>query len=320
MMSAKPFAHRSIRSILVPSAVMLVCAAVLSLCPGLCSGAGAVGGAPGDPATTWTEPVTGMEFVLVPGGCYKMGRVPGVEEKLLGEVDQWFMDRHYGNETPRHDVCVEPFWISSYEVTQGQWEAVTGETGKGCERTGRNDMMPANFLSYEDARDFAIELTKTAPDGESFRLPTEAEWEFACRAGADAPFSTGWDITAKDARFNAEHGFGTREKNMGWQRPKTVVPVGSYPPNAYGVYDMHGNVAEWTSTLYAPQPGVEPMFEERDSPRVIKGGSFTDQARDLRCSVRKGAVGRHVSCRIGMRLVRIPPPPQNAVESNAAAE
>lgn len=294
----------------VPSTAQVIASVILavglSLWPGLSRGAGALGGTP---TPTWTEPLTGMEFVLVPGGCFQMGRTPGATEKLLGEVDQWFLDHHYADEEPRKEVCVDPYWIARREVSQGEWEKVTGEADKGCTPSGLGPDLPVNFITYEQARDFAIKLSDMTEDGSTFRLPTEAEWEFACRAGEEAPFSTGWDITPKDARFFAEHGFGTREKYEEPENARTVAPVGSYPSNAYGVYDMHGNVAEWTSTLYGPHPGEEPSIEEQDSPRVFKGGSFDDPARNLRCGARKWAIGRYVSCRLGVRLIRVPPKP-----------
>ncbi|TVM19342.1 hypothetical protein DPQ33_03000 [Oceanidesulfovibrio indonesiensis] len=317
MMFAAPRSFRSARSLLGHTTAILVCTAFLVICPGLCRGAGAIGAPSETPAPSWTDPITGMEFVLVPGGCFEMGRAPGVEKILMGEVDQWFMDRHYGNETPRYEVCVEPFWLSRHEVTQGQWEAVTGQADQGCEWTGRGEALPASFITYENARDYAAELSKQSANGESFRLPTEAEWEFACRAGADAPFSTGWDITPDDARFTKVYELGTREKLANPARPKTVAPVGSFTPNAYGVCDMHGNVAEWTSTLYTPQPGVEPVFEKRESHRVIKGGSYADHPRSVRCGARKGAKTGYISCQVGARLVRVPPVRANEADSAA---
>lgn len=290
------------------AAVSVLLAVGLCVWPGLSRGADTLGESP---APAWTEPVTGMEFALIPGGCFEMGRAPGVTEKLLEEVDQWFLDHHYADEEPRKEVCVDPFWLARREVSQGEWEKVTGDADKGCTQSGLGPDLPANFITYEEARDFAVKLSEMEQEhyegnASSFRLPTEAEWEFACRAGQDTPYSTGWELTPDDARYRV-----SRKPGGGIQRTRTVAPVGSYPPNTYGVYGMHGNVEEWTASLYTPHPGEEPTFETRDSPRVVKGGSFLAPARNTRCGARKWAIGRHVSCQVGMRLVRNPPASQS---------
>ncbi|MFW5734155.1 MAG: formylglycine-generating enzyme family protein [Oceanidesulfovibrio sp.] len=280
----------------------MICIA-LCVCPDICRGADAANGQPG---ATWTEPATGMEFILVPGGCFDMGRAPGVEEMLLREVHRSYFENHYADEVPTREMCVDSFWIARREITQGEWETVTGEANKTCHKVGRGKDLPANFITYEDVLDFAEGLASLSSqhggDGSVFRTPTEAEWEYACKAGRNQPFSTGMKLTPEDARYGVHRGADGE-----LERTETVAPVGSYPANAYGVYDLHGNVEEWTSTLYTPEPGVEPIFEERGSPRVVKGGSYFEAPRNLRCSHRKRATSLYVSCRLGARLVRVPP-------------
>ena len=160
----------------------------------------------------------GMEFMLIPAGTFMMGSEKG-----------------YADEKPQHRVTISrPFYLGKYEVTQAQWEAVMGNNPSRFD--GRNN--PVEQVSWEDVRVFIARLN--AHEGHTrYRLPTEAEWEYAARAGSTSAYSFGDDA----ARLGQYAWYGD---NSG----KTTHPVGQKLPNAWGLHDMHGNVWEWVQGWY----------------------------------------------------------------------
>ena len=198
-----------------------------------------------------------LEMVLILAGEFKMG-LPTTE---VG----------YEDKTQHKVTLTKPFYMGKYEVTQGQWESVMGNNPsyfKGAK-------LPVTDVSWDDSQDFIKKLNeKTNGD---YRLPTEAEWEYACRAGTTTAYSFGDNITAKNANYN----FGV----------KIVKPVavGGYKPNAFGLYDMHGNVWEWCEDWYAAYPKesvIDPKGPATGRRRVLRGGSFFSDASDVRSSAR----------------------------------
>jgi formylglycine-generating enzyme required for sulfatase activity len=168
----------------------------------------------------------------------------------------------------QHDVVVESFYLGVYEVTQAEWTKVMGTSPSrfaGCARC------PVERVNYHDIERFLARLNQSSA-WPGFRLPTEAEWEYACRAGGTGAY--GRDTTIDRSRANVT---GTR-----------THPVGSYPPNAWGLYDMAGNVWEWTSDNYAPYPGVVAPQAPAFTPdrKVIRGGSWLFDAGSARCALR----------------------------------
>ena len=219
-----------------------------------------------EPASNeWTDPITGMEFVRIPGGCFQMGSPKSEEGR-------------YGNEKPVHEVCVDGFWMGKYEVTQAQWQKIMGSNPSEFKGNSR----PVEKVSWNGAQKFISKLSantgKNPPQllpGGEFRLPTEAEWEYACRAGTTTPFSFGGTISTDQANYNGNSVYGSGKKGV---YRKQTTAVGSFPSNAFGLYDMHGNVWEWCEDTYHKDAyknhhRQNPLVTSGGSSRVLRGGS-----------------------------------------------
>ena len=240
----------------------------------------------------WKDPYLGMEFVWVPGGCFKMG---------CGEWDGGTSD-----EKPVHEVCVDGFWMGRYEVTVAQWRRFVEETGYGWDewscvnKYAPGENHPVVCVSWEDAKAFARWLSRKT--GYPFRLPTEAEWEYACRSGGrKVKFGT----ETGDISHHLANYFGTG----GRDRWKYTSPVGSFPPNGLGLYDMSGNVWEWCedwydAKYYARSPRRNPKGPSKGKYRVLRGGSWLITPRYLRCAYRFSERPALRNGLLGFRLVR----------------
>ena len=171
------------------------------------------------PGATCAEETTGMEFVYVPGDCFMMG------------------SNDYDSEKPVHKVCLDGFWMGKYEVTQTQWEAIMKNNPSNFKGADR----PVEMVSWNDAQAFLKQLNvgATGRSPVQFRLPSEAEWEYAARAGTQTAYSFGDDS-------NRLGDYAWYDDNSGNQ----THPVGQKQPNAFGLYDMHGNVWEWVADTY----------------------------------------------------------------------
>lgn len=217
----------------------------------------------------WTDPVTGMEFVSIPGGCFQMGS-PDYEKD------------HRSNER-RHEVCVEGYWIGKYEVTNSQYKKFRPDHGA-------DDKLPVANVSWQDAMHFAQWLSDKS--GKKLRLPTEAEWEYAARAGTSTAYFWG-------DSWEGRHNFATTTKE----------PVGIHLPNAFGLHDMLGNVWEWTASSYdAGYNGGERQVAslEASGSRVLRGGAWDDGPGDVRSATRRLTPGGRIHGPIGFRLSRTP--------------
>ena len=249
---------------------------------------------------TWTDPTTGMEFVKIPGGCFDMGS-PDSEKDRADDEKQ-------------HRVCVEDFWMGKTEVTVGQFQKFTRATGYsggkvavegGCKGFmqpagfSQNDKHPVACVTWEDAQAYAEWLARQSDKG--VRLPTEAEWEYAARAGTTTPFHTGNCIGTDQANYNGNYPYQDCPK--GEYRGQTVE-VGSFPANAFGLYDMHGNVWEWTCSGYDENYGEdEKSCKNNANLNVLRGGSWNYLARSLRAANRDRYVPGGRGNNIGFRLV-----------------
>lgn len=192
---------------------------------------------------------TSMTFVLIPAGEFHMGS-PKSEKGRDGD------------EGPVHYVKIsKPFYMGKYEVTQLQYDGVMGKR-KFFKYYFQGYNRPAEKTSLNHANAFLNQLTLRNGDlGLRFRLPTEAEWEYACRAGTTTPLYTGETISDKQANYKATKVYGNGVKGVYLMR---TTDVGSYPPNAFGLFDMHGNVWEWCSDRYTKKyyrnsPTVDPV-------------------------------------------------------------
>ena len=198
-----------------------------------------------------------LELVLIPAGKFKMG-------SPLTEKDRSHVTRkgNVKNDETQHEVTLtNPFYLGKYEVTQEQWESVMGdEILKIMPAKVRNPQYPMARLNWLDCQEFVKRMNKT---GKGFRLPSEAEWEYACRAGTPTAYFFGDDIKKTEA-------------NIGFIEDKLSV-VGAYKPNKFGLFDTHGNVAEWVSDWYggdyAKVPVVDPLGPKDGSLRILRGGS-----------------------------------------------
>lgn len=238
-------------------------------------------------ASIHREPLTGMELVFVRGGCFEMGDVFGD-----GETE----------ESPVHEVCVEDFLIGKYEVTRGQWEAVMGSDPSRDRCDG--DGCPVDSVSWNDVQEFVGRLNGRGGGG-MFRLPTEAEWEYAARSGGKRERYSGGDDLGSVAWFAENSG-------------RSNHPVGTRAPNGLGLHDMSGNVWEWTNDwygvdYYSTSPRDNPIGPRRPTgpnvDHVIRGGCRTGEAANERTIRRSYGYQRTSSDRgdkIGFRVVRAP--------------
>jgi len=225
-----------------------------------------------------------LEMVLIPAGKFLMGgkKIP-VDPFSNIKVAQPEED-----EFPQHEVSLtKPFYMGKYEVTQEQWFEIMGENPS--ENKGRK--LPVTDVSWNDCHFFIRKLNAKTDGG--YRLPTEAEWEYACRAGTTTAFSFGDKITPKD-------------KDYALNRYK-LVAVGSYRPNAFGLYDMHGNVWEWCEDWYGNYPEgavMDPKGPAKGEDRVLRGGSFNNIIFGARSSSRHKLSPTYQNSMMGLRLAR----------------
>ncbi len=256
---------------------------------------------------TWKEPLTGMEFVWVPGGCFLMGS-PQTEKNR--EAD----------EGPVHEVCVDGFWMGRTEVTNGQFRKFhpdhTSKDYSGVSLNG--DSQPAVFVSWVDANNFAQWLRSQNGGQYKFRLPTEAEWEYSCRAGSESSRYWGDDSAKACAYENIADLTGKRQ--WGWEQSQdcedgyaATAPVGSFQPNDFGLYDMIGNVWQWCQDVYSVDAYVKhdrinPLFsvESGGSSRVIRGGCWHCEEGKIRCAARRSGLPGGMNDDLGFRIVREP--------------
>ena len=228
-----------------------------------------------------------MEFVLIPAGEFMMGSAISAEEvaRLEGSKAKYFTDEH-----PQHKVRItKPFYMAKYEVTRGQWEAVMGTTPwSGADDVKEDARIPAVCLPWQDSQVFVGNL------GPGLQLPTEAQWEYACRAGSTSAYSFGDDA----GQLKAYAWYWDNAPDAG---EKHAQAAGTRRPNAWGLYDMHGNVWEWCEDFYGEYPSgsvIDPAGPERGSCRCYLGDSFTGFGRVCRGGESRSSA---VSCRSAQR-------------------
>jgi len=221
-----------------------------------------------------------LEFVPVKGGCFDMGDTYGDGG---------------GDEQPVHRVCVDDYAIGRFEVTQAQWEAVMGSNPSTFPQCGRN--CPVESVSWNAVQEFISTLN--AITGGNYRLPTEAEWEYAARSGGRKEKYSG---TSKEADLGDYAWFGSNSDSQ-------THPVGQKKPNSLGIYDMSGNVWEWvediySDTAYCSHDKENPVLMEGSANRVNRGGSWSFEASSLRTALRSYVYPGISSYYVGFRLVK----------------
>ena len=195
----------------------------------------------------------------------------------------------------------KPFYLQTTEVTQAQWERIMGKNPSRFIDCG--DDCPVENVSWNDAQKFIKKLNQIEGT-DKYRLPTEAEWEYACRAETTTPFYTGECISTDQANYNGN--YPGKNCSKGEYRKKTVK-VGSFQPNAWGLYDMHGNVGEWVQDWYGDYPSdsvADPKGPPTGARRVVRGGGWNYNALGCRSAIRLKNSPGDCNFILGFRLAR----------------
>jgi formylglycine-generating enzyme required for sulfatase activity len=202
-----------------------------------------------------------------------------------------------------------------YPVTQMQYQKVMEKNPSHfSDAKGGGGDFPVESISWEEANEFCRRLSALPAErdaGRTYRLPTEAEWEYACRGGVALPFSSGLTLTSREANFNGNYPYGIVARGPYLER---TTRVGSYPPNPFGLYDMHGNVWEWCQDFYERgyyrvSPPVDPQGPATGTQRVVRGGSCFNIGRFCRSAYRLGIAPANRNLDVGMRVVMVPRAP-----------
>jgi formylglycine-generating enzyme required for sulfatase activity len=229
-----------------------------------------------------------LEMVQIPGGTFLMGSPPGEQKRSSSEGSQ-------------HQVTVPGFFMGKYKVTQAQYQAIMGNNPS----KSKGEKRPVEQVSWNDAVEFCKRLSQKT--GRTYRLPSEAEWEYAARAGTTTPFYFGETITTDLANYNGSYTHASGPKG---QYREQTTNVGSFPPNAFGLYDMHGNVWEWCQDEWhdsyqgAPTDGSAWLTQgSTNVQKLLRGGSWYAGPSNCRSAsrVRELPDGRLTD--VGFRLV-----------------
>ena len=229
-----------------------------------------------------------LDMVAIPGGSFVMGS-PTTE---AGRSN---------NEGPQRTVNISPFFMGKYPITQEQWEVVMGNNPSDIKGLKR----PVEQVSWNNALEFCQKISQKT--GKIYRLPSEAEWEYACRAGTTTPFYFGDTITPDLVNYDVNNPYGGAPKGL--YRIQTT-DVGSFGPNSFGLYDMHGNVWEWCSDKWhdnyngAPTDGSS-WETGTDNNRVRRGGSWSDNAVNCRSAHRSWSSAGYRDSRFGFRVALV---------------
>ena len=239
-----------------------------------------------------------LELVPVPSGKFMMGS----PESEVGRDD---------DEGPQYEVNIQPLLMGKYPVTQAQWQAVAANLAQvGRELNSdpshfKGGDLPVERVSWDDAEEFCKRLSKHA--GREYRLPTEAEWEYACRARTTTPFHFGETLTTDLANYNGNLTYGEGPKG---EYLKQTTPVGSFQfANAFSLYDMHGNVWEWCLDHWhdnydgAPPDGTAWLSPDDNAPRLLRGGSWHNNPDNCRSANRDRRARAYRPVTVGFRVV-----------------
>jgi formylglycine-generating enzyme required for sulfatase activity/uncharacterized caspase-like protein len=229
-----------------------------------------------------------LEMVAIPGGTFTMGTEDEEIERLVKKFD-W---QYFSREKPQHQVTLPSFYMGKYPITQAQWQAIaaTAKIDIDLETNPSNftgNELPVERVTWYQATEFCKRLSRETK--QEYRLPSEAEWEYACRAGTTTPFYFGETITGKLANYDASNTYADEPKG---EYRKETTPVGQFPPNAFGLYDMHGNVWEWCADTWhdnydgAPRDGSVWTKNGNDNRSPLRGGSWSFYPNSCRSACR----------------------------------
>ncbi len=263
----------------------------------------------------WKDEASGHEFVWIAGGCFTMGQSGEEKARVIREEGDALYRKNYADEEPAHKVCVDGFWMGRFEVTNAQFKMFKTDHDSGSYKglSLNGAALPVVNVSWDQARDYADWLTQQQGRKSRFRLPTEAEWEFACRAGTSWERFWG-DESDQACKFaNVYDRVAQKNDPCPWQRHDcddefvATAPVGNYFPNPFGLYDMLGNVWEWTADgyghdTYKSHARNNPLHSEGET-KVRRGGGWGDSPGSVRCGNRGKRSPDRESNQVGFRLV-----------------
>lgn len=233
-----------------------------------------------------------LDMIVIPSGSFQMGS-----------------PHNYGNadEHPQHFVTIKSFMMGKFLVTQGQWKAVMGKLSP-CRFKGEE--LPVERVSWEDAQKFCQRLSQKTSGavlrtGRNYHLPSETQWEYACRAGRSTPFSFGETLTSDIANYNGEHTFKDEPRGTYFH---ATSEGGKFPSNAFGLYDMHGNLMEWCADNwlddYSSSPRDGSSYQMQNNPyRVARGGSWHEPPTLCRSAARIRFAQSDADEYVGFRVV-----------------
>jgi len=269
----------------------------------------------------WIDPITGMEFIWVAGNCFNMGLSKQEKQDIKKQVDMpWFYNNITKNNF-RHKVCIDGYWIGKYEVTQKQWTTLLGNYEPSSIVNGpslsseqikkildKGDSYPVASAWHSELYESAIgeklnalrfinKLNEKNRGKYFFRLPTEAEWEYACRSGGRDEIYAG----------------GNNIDSVGWYKDnsfESLHRIGLKTPNGLGIYDMSGGVSEWVvdtcdGDSYLKHGYNNPVLVSDGVCQGLRGGGFTSESFETRCAMRWGSEAGSPGLETGFRLVRV---------------
>jgi formylglycine-generating enzyme required for sulfatase activity len=274
--------------------------------------------------------IIGLDMMLIPLGSFMMGQSEEEKEGLIRTRGKEIYQKSYLEELPRHSVTVPSFFMGKYAITQAQWRIiatsylqVTQELNPDPSKF-KGENLPVEQVSWDDAQEFCARLSNHTK--RNYRLPSEAEWEYACRAGTNTPFHFGETIDsvhanyrAQDREMNKKNYSGTYDRGILGEYREKATEVGTFLSNAFGLYDMHGNVLEWCEDDFhsdykgAPDDGSAWVESDRkNTSRLLRGGSWDITPVNCRSANRYNNthddrnydVGFRVSCGFGVSSFR----------------
>ncbi|MBI4854287.1 MAG: SUMF1/EgtB/PvdO family nonheme iron enzyme [Acidobacteria bacterium] len=247
-----------------------------------------------------------LEMVEIPAGEFMMGTSESDIEKVVAEYKRYGWGGEWiKTEMPQHKVTIPTFYIGKYQITQGQWKRIMGDNPSHFKR---NDKLPVENVSWEDSSKFCEKLSDKT--GRKYRLPSETEWEYACRAGSKTAFTFGETINTEIVNYYGYRPYGEAAK--GENRANTIAVGSLGVANEFGIYDMHGNVWEWCQDEWHDNYNNALMdgsaleiIHSKNIPRILRGGSYNHNAAYCRSAYRSRIMPNTCNFDLGFRVVLV---------------